>query len=79
MEQEILSLKDAINKTDTTLKQIHGNLGDSLSKVNIAVSDLGIRLELLESKPQEVLINQVDSINRDVSYLDFQVSASLYP
>lgn len=65
-EKELSALKSTLNQTATSLQGIHVNMGNSLNTVKSKVEAIDKRLQVLESEPQEVLIKQVDAINKDV-------------
>ena len=66
LQQELWSLRDTLNQTKNSLQSVHGSMGNSLEDLRSKVNTLEERLKVLESKPQEMLIKQVDTINKDV-------------
>ncbi len=66
LQQELWSLRNTLNQTKNSLQSVHGSMGNSLKDARSEVKVLDERLKVLESKPQEMLIKQVDTINKDV-------------
>lgn len=64
---EVVMLKETLNETLVSLTALKQKMDNSLHELDIEVKDIDTRLKVAESKPQEMLIKEVDVINRDVS------------
>ena len=67
LDREMVTLKESLNQTQGSLAALKQKMENSVHELDVDVKDIDARLKVAESKPQDMLIKEVDIINRDVS------------